>query len=140
MDLQELVSRLRRIKEEKDRLNTEELVLSSPSITDLGKVGDIFELCKEAVKESDPRSNPLSAANRRKSLFVILYLFSPKTLAGGKMSLGLRNEVARVMNISPSNVSHCYKNAWFFYEVYKDFREEVNDLFARVFEKLKKNQ
>lgn len=138
MELHEVVSRLKEIKEERLRLNDEEQTLSSPAITDPDRIPEVLEYCKESYRELHPNSKVRVSEVRRMYIFILLFLFSPKTLAGGKMSNGLRTRIAGAMGIESSNVSHYHADVWFYYTVYSDFRDDVNGMFALVFDKLKK--
>lgn len=138
MELKEMITKLCSIKEERKRLEQEEIKLSTPIIQDLRRVREVYQYCLDAHKELAPSQSPNKPFVRRRFLFVLLFLFSPKTLAGGKMGHGLRAEIAKVMKIESSNVSHYHSNILFFYNVYSDFREDVNKLFEIVFDKLKK--
>lgn len=137
MELRDMITKLCSIKEEKRRLESEERRLSTPIIQDVKRVGAVYKYCVEAHKELFPDLSCDKPFVRRRFLFVILFLFSPKTLAGGKMGHGLRAEIAKVMGIESSNISHYHSNILFFYNVYSDFRDDVNNLFRVVFEKLK---
>lgn len=137
MELKDMIKRLCEIRKELVLLEREAEALSSPIISDLNQVEEIYGYCVEAhgiLFPNVPLDKPVA---RRRVLFVVLFLFSPKTLAGTKMSRGLRAEVSKIMGVEPSNVSHYHSNLLFFYNVYEDFRSEVNKLSAIVYNKLK---
>lgn len=138
MELKDMITRLGQIKEERKRLEQEEKLYSTPFIADTERVKAVYDYCAEAYVQLAPQSQLDTPFVRRRILFVILFLFSPKTLAGGKMTHGLRAKIAAAMNMEPSNVSHYHTNILFYYKVYKDFRDDVNNIFKDVYEKLKK--
>lgn len=78
------IARIKDIQERLEELSEEEKDLSSPLLTDIRLVREIYDIFSGMVE------NPASAAQRKKFIFIILYLFSPGTLAGGKMASGLR--------------------------------------------------
>lgn len=137
MELKEMISRLCSIKDERKKLEQEEDMLSTPIIQDISRVGEVYGYCLEAHRVLFPGLPHNKPFIRRRFLFVILFLFSPKTLAGGKMGHGLRASISKVMKVTPSNISHYHSNILFFYNLYSDFRDDVNNLFALVYEKLK---
>lgn len=130
--------RLRSIKDERTKLDDEEKMLSNPALSDYDDIPKIFDYCHEAYEQLHPRTRVRASEIRRKYLFVILFLYSPKTLAGGKMSSGLRTKIAEALGVEPTNISHYHSDIWFYYTVYSDFREDVNQLFSIVFENLKR--
>lgn len=78
------IARIKDIQERLEELSEEGKDLSSPLLTDIRLVGEIYDVFSGMVE------NPASAEQRKKFIFIILYLFSPGTLAGGKMASGLR--------------------------------------------------
>lgn len=78
------IARIKDIQERMSELSEEGKDLSSPLLTDIRLVGEIYDIFSGMVE------NPASAEQRKKFIFIILYLFSPGTLAGGKMASGLR--------------------------------------------------
>lgn len=140
MELQEVIMRLRTIKMEKSRLSEEEQKLSNPMMKDMSDIPTILTYCREAYKDIHRTSVPRRPRERRIYIFILLFLFSPQTLAGGKMGSGIRESIAKAMEIESSNVSHYHSDIWFYYNVYEDFRQDVNTIFEKVFEKLRKNK
>lgn len=134
MELKEYIRRIRELSEAKKVLSEEERVLSSPMISDLSQVSRVVGYCREAYGDK-----PLKVVSRP-FLFVVLFIFSPKTLSGGKMVSGLRDKLAECLNTTASNISHYSANLMFYYQMYKDFANEVNNLFSYVYSKLKENQ
>ena len=131
---------MKRLKDKKKEILDEELRLSEPQIDDLGRVNDVFFLCVDAYQSIHPDSRNIKREAYKQILFVILFLFSPKTLSGSKMREGLRDKLSENMNMSPQSISHSISNLMFFYTVYKDFRYDVNYIFTYVFEKLREKQ
>ena len=138
MELKDMIKRLCDIRQELVLLEREAEALSSPIISDLEQVETVYGYCVEAHGQLFPNVPLDKPVSRRRILFVILFLFSPKTLAGTKMSRGLRAEISKIMGVESSNVSHYHSTILFFYNVYEDFRGDVNRLFAIVYDKLKR--
>ena len=134
MELKEYISRMRELSEANRILLEEEKKLSSPIISDLSQVERVLGYCREAYGDK-PRKNV-----SRPFLFVMLFFFSPKTLSGGKMVSGLRDKLAECLDTTASNISHYTANLMFYYVMYKDFANEVNNLFTYVYARLKENQ
>lgn len=135
-----MIDRLVEIQGEREALHREERSLSSPSMMDYDDVGRVYRFCCQAYGELHPDRHGSGSELRRQAIFVILFLYSPRTLAGGRMNSGLRRRIAEVMGLEPSNVSHYHADVWFYYSVYADFREDIDNLFARVFALLREDQ
>lgn len=124
-EIKELVQKLVCIKESQKELSREELNLSKGSYNDYSLIVEIYD--------SFPEGRTGSAFLKRKEfLFVILLLYSPAALAGGRMRRGLREVIAATVGCSCSNVSHDYQNVWFYYISYKKFREDVRDALEMI--------
>lgn len=131
---------MKRLKDAKKEILEEEMRLSEPQIDDLERVYEVFNLCVEAYMEAYPDTKNLKREGYKQILFVLLFIFSPKTLSGSKMREGLRDKLSTNLKISPQSISHSIANLMFFYTVYKDFRYDVNYIFTYVFEKLREKQ
>ena len=137
MELQEVITRLREIKEYKGRILDEERRLSTPVMRNMKDIPMVLGYCEEAYRSFHPEEGIRRSEMRRVSIFILLFLFSPQTLAGGKMGSGIREGIANAMGIESSNISHYHSNIWFYYRVYESFRNDVNNVFNVVFEKLR---
>lgn len=138
MKLQQVITRLSEIKEHRAVLDMEEKSLSTPSVTNTDLLPTILEYCREAFTELHPQGGVRSSEERRVYIFILLFLYSPRTLSGGKMSKGLRVKIASALGVESSNLSHYHADIWFRYQIYDDFRNDVNKVFEKVFEKLRK--
>jgi hypothetical protein len=75
---------------------------------------------------------------RKKFFFIVLFLYAPGVLIGDKMPSGLRNKLAHVLKLhSRSNVSGNCTGLLFLYERYKDFRDETDEIYRVIVERLK---
>ncbi|EGF56682.1 hypothetical protein HMPREF9446_02102 [Bacteroides fluxus YIT 12057] len=74
-----------------------------------------------------------SVTQRKKFIFIILYLFSPSSLAGGKMTAGLREEMSRVLGIQfKSTISDNCADVVFLYQNYGDFSGDIEYLYTEI--------
>ncbi len=73
-----------------------------------------------------------TAIVKRQFLFIVLLIFSPRSLNGGKMRGGIRNLLATVLGCKPTSISGMCRNLLFEYRHYKDFREGVNCCFEKL--------
>ena len=79
-----------------------------------------------------------SVTQRKKFIFIILYLFSPSSLAGGKMTAGLREEMSKVLGIqSKSTISDNCADVVFLYQNYGDFSGDIEYLYTEIVNRLK---
>lgn len=129
---------LKSIREQKYRLSERESEIAKPVLTDLGMIDTLYEWFKEIALEGKelPKGN---ASQRKKFIFIILYLYSPTTLAGGKMRAGLREKLAEVFPIKEKSVvSNNTNNLVFSYQLYKYFRQDVERIYKEIILRLGK--
>ena len=131
------IAELKVIREQKSRLSERENELSTPALTDLSLIPKIYEWFCEIVAERDCPPNPRSVTQRKKFLFIILFLFAPSVLAGGRLPNGIRTELAKVFpHVSPSSISHNIDNVLFLYQNYKDFRHDIDRVYSIIMDRI----
>jgi len=131
------IEEIQAIRIQKSELEKKETILSVPLLSDFTLIDSLYDWFKEGLAERNcpPRSDCVT--QRKKFLFIILYLYSPATLAGGKMLKGLRDKLARVLDIhSRTTISDNCADVVFLYNRYRYFKNEVNDLFCFLTNKL----
>jgi hypothetical protein len=128
------------IREQKSRLTERERELTRPTLTDFSLIESIYEWFKEYIKGAPPAMGPNSPVQRRRFCFVIMALYSPSALAGGRMPNGLRKALQSLYAVKPCSISWSFRNAIFYYQQYKRHRQDVNDLYLFVLGKLKERE
>lgn len=131
------IERIREIRKEKSLLSEEENKLSAAVLIDRGQMLKVKDYIFDILKEEDCPVKDSIAQTRRKFVFVVLYLYSPSTLAGGKMPDGLREAIANSFGIqAKSSISNDFSDMVFQYEHYTDFRKDVHYIFDRLIPRL----
>ena len=131
------IMELKTIREQKSRLSEREQELSAPMLTDFSLILEIYAWFKEILSGMTCPPNPESVIQRKKFIFIILYLFSPSTLAGGKMTPGLRDDLAKVLGVnSKSTISDNCADVVFLYQNYVDFSEDITCLYGHILDRL----
>lgn len=131
------IIRIKKIRIEKSELSDEENKLTTPSITDKSLIPEIYNVFRELLDERGCDPNIESVIQRKKFIFIILYLFSPSTLAGGKMASGLRDDLADILGIySKSTISDNCADIVFLYHNYADFSEDITWLYGHILDRL----
>lgn len=129
---------LKSIREQKSRLSEREQELSLPILTDLSLIPEIYDWFKEVLSGVDCPPNPESVPQRKKFLFIVLFLFAPSVLAGGRLPNGIRAEIAGVFpDVSPCVISNNIADVSFIYQQYRDFRQDIEFIYNQVLERLK---
>lgn len=129
---------LKAIREQKSRLSEREQELSEPMLTDFALIPEIYSWFKEILSQSDCPPNFESVTQRKKFLFIVLFLFAPSVLAGGRLPNGIRAEIAGVFpDVSPCVISNNIADVSFIYQQYKDFRQDIEFIYNLVLERLK---
>lgn len=129
---------LKAIREQKSRLSEREQELSAPMLTDFALIPEIYSWFKEILSQSDCPPNFESVTQRKKFLFIVLFLFVPSVLAGGRLPNGIRAEIAGVFpDVSPCVISNNIADVSFIYQQYKYFRQDIEFIYNQVLERLK---
>lgn len=132
------IMELKAIREQKSRLSERERELSSPVLTDLSLIPEIYGWFKDILAGMSCPPNPESVTQRKKFLFIVLFLFAPSVLAGGRLPNGIRAEIAGVFpDVSPCVISNNIADVSFIYQQYKDFRQDIEYLYNQIIERLK---
>lgn len=132
------IIRLKKIRIEKSELSEEENIISTPLLSDKSLIYEIYKIFAEVLSERDCPPRIESVAQRKKFIFIILYLFSPSKLAGGKIIHGIREEMQKVLNIhSNSTISDNCDNVVFEYQNYPDFSRDIEYLYTEILNRLK---
>lgn len=131
------VVRIKKIRMEKSCLSEEEQALSQPLLTDKGEIKVIYDIFVDILENREPQPNINSVIQRKKFIFIVLYLFSVGTLLGGKMPNGLREELSNVLGVKDVIISNNCKDIVFQYQNYIDFSDDVNVIYAEIVRRLK---
>ncbi len=132
------IIRLKKIRIEKSELSEEENALMAPILTDKSLILEIYHIFMELLNERGCPPNIDSVTQRKKFIFIVLYLFSPSSLAGGKTVYGIRGEIARVLGIrSECTISNNCEDVVFLYQNYGDFSGDIEYLYTEIVNRLK---
>ena len=100
-------------------------------------IGMLYRWFQEIISQKEIfRSG--NVTQRKKFIFIILFLYSPSTLAGGKMKNGLRDKLAEVLGVNAqTTISNNRNNLVFSYQLYKYFRQDVDWIYGEMMERIK---
>lgn len=128
---------LKKTREDIANLAEYEKVLSSPAICDCSLVRRIYEIFKEILSERDCAPNFESVTQRKKFIFIALYLFAPGVLIGDNMPKGLRRLLSDTLGIkSHTLISNDCNDVVFLYQNYKDFYDDTCVLYDEILNRL----
>lgn len=104
--------------------------LSEPILMDWSLLPILYQEYKGLFSKRDI-THPIY--HRQKFLFVILYLYCPSALAGERMPMGFRKELASLFGLNAcSTISDNCAGLTIMYERYLDFRKDTQLFFERV--------
>jgi len=133
------INELAQLRKEKDDIMVRESELSAPLLTDFELIPKLYEYYKEIQSNRLNSAEPGSRRYNRVFIFIIIYLYSPAALAGGKVTRGVRDVIAGVLGFkSPTAISNISADMMLQFNNYKDFRKEVEVVFRRISEWLHK--
>ena len=131
------IAEIKSIREQKSKLSEREKELTEPTLTDLNMIETLYGWFQEIISQKE-MFRLGNVTQRKKFIFIILFLYSPSTLAGGKMKNGLRNKLAEVLGVSAQTaISDNRNNLVFSYQLYKYFRRDVDWIYGEILERLK---
>lgn len=132
------IMELKAIREQKSRLSERERELSSALLHDVSLIPEIYVWFKDILAERPCPPNPENVTQRKKFLFIVLFLFAPSVLAGGRIPNGIRAEISHVFpDVSPCVISNNIADVSFIYQQYKNFRQDIEFIYNQVLERLK---
>lgn len=100
--------------------------LSTPLLTDLDHIPMLRHWYCELIGSGKPRSRK-EASRRSEFVCLVLLLYSPVTLAGGKMGNGVRKALADLFQYkSSTSITNISDNIESNYDRYKDYEENVD--------------
>lgn len=131
------IAEIKSIREQKSKLSEREKELTKPILTDLDMIGMLYRWFQEIISQKEIfRSGDVT--QRKKFIFIILLLYSPSTLAGGRMKNGLRDKLAEVLGVNAqTTISNNRNNLVFSYQLYKYFRQDVDWIYGEMMERIK---
>lgn len=128
------IESLKAIRIAKSELSRRETEMSKPLLTDLGQIKTVYDIFSSLIKGK--RDNRV--VQRKKFIFIAMYLFSPISLVGNKTQKGVREEIGKVLEMrSKSTISNNLSDMVFQYKTYAAFRSDIDILFGEIVEGLK---
>lgn len=95
------------------------------------------ELCAPLLSVAELQlALPKDALGRKVYLLVAMLLCQPGYFVGQRMRRGLRNALARKLNVQAQLISRNTRDAYTLYRIYKDFHEEVDNAYNNALKKL----
>lgn len=133
MCLLDTVEKIKALKKTRSYIDSEIVELSKPDLTDRKLIPEIYEWFKEILSERDPAPNIESPYQRKKFLFIILSLYNPGFFSDERMTIGLRKNLAGCIgDISETIISENCNDVLFIYQHYKDFSEDIDEIFTEI--------
>lgn len=129
------IAEIKSIREQKSKLSEREKELTEPTLTDLDMIGTLYGWFQEIISQKE-MFRVGNVTQRKKFIFIILFLYSPSTLAGGKMKNGLRNKLGEILGINAQTAISDNRNSLVFsYQLYKYFRQDVDFIYMEMMKK-----
>ena len=132
------IAEIKSIREQKSRLSEREKELTEPTLTDLDMIGQLWEWFREIISDRDCPGRVESAYQRKKFIFIVLFLFAPSVLAGGRMPNGLRDKIAEAIDLKDITfISHNIETIVFLRQKDKYFRRDIEYIYTEIVDRLK---
>lgn len=136
-DVFSVIYEIKSIQEDITRLSLRKSELTCPILSDLDLIPALYNWFMEAAKKLPKRNKSIL---NKEFIFIVIFLYSPGTLAGGKMKLGVRKRIADTLNINACTaVSNKCTEIVFMYKIYKYFRDDLHILYSEIMSKIQEN-
>ncbi len=133
-NISETIRNIRKAREELREATQKENLLCAPVLTDYSLIPRLYQIfCR--LTDDMPAVN----LDRRKVfIFIIQYIYAPRTLFGCKMPRGLRRRLAEALGLNAAtSVSRWASETMHHYLVYTQFRIEANRIIGGMAEQMK---
>lgn len=119
------------IQNEINKLQDRKNLLTKPKYTDFSYINELYK--KYMRFQANKNLSHKGTYNACKFIYIVLYLYSPHTLAGGKTIPGIIKRLKECLDTSSGTMVSDYINRTrFFYKTYKEFRESIDELIKDV--------
>lgn len=137
MNCLDKISALRSTCEQGAKLSELKTELSTPLLTDTQYIPVIYDwFCELSVPHRIDREE-LTNPQKAEFLFIILAIYSPITLAGGKLMNGLRDKLAALLGYkSPSAVSNFIAADLYFHYTHTGHKESIDRIYEEIWKRL----
>lgn len=126
---------LKSLSEQESELEKRKIELSKPLLTKLEYIPMMYKWsCELHVSCGALKKEEADAKFKREFLFVVLYFYSPETLAyQKKIKNGVRGVLAEVLGFTAaSGVSNLSLDVATWYGRYKDYQQSIDSLFLAL--------
>lgn len=136
-----IITQIKEVKQQKEELSKREAELSKPMLNDISFISELYEWFNEINEQRDCPPRRGCARLKKQFIFIVLFLYSPRTLSGGEIRRGVRDALAQVLSFkSPTGVSNLCTDIMFLYNNYKDFSSEVEHIYTEISSRLKSKE
>lgn len=136
-DVFSVIYEIKSIQEDIARLSLRKSELTRPMLSNLDLIPTLYDWFLEAAKKLPKRNKSIL---NKEFIFIVLFLYSPGTLAGGKMKNGLRSKIGDTLGIiGKSSISDKLDSLVFHYRMYKYFRNDLNHIYSSIKKRINKN-
>lgn len=120
---------LRKIKECRDALKEREIELVEPTLGDTS----LLQVIHTVIKQEYSKNKRLHRYDEKEYFIaIIIFLYSPKSYMGDKIRVGIRDEIAKVLDTSPERISNIFRIVRDWVVIYAELREGVEYLYSKV--------
>lgn len=118
------IAALKSVRDEIKEIRSSMAELSESILTDWALLPSLYQLFQDLFSK---RHITQSIYHRQKFLFVVLFLYCPSSLAGGRMPQGFRKVLASTLGLNATTtVSDNCSGLMVLYRSYPDFRRDAD--------------
>lgn len=111
--------------------------ISEPILSDYSLLPMMYDAFAEVFYKRGCPENATKVYHRKKLLLIIVSLYSPMALVGGRLRVGLRSQIAKLFNLnSETSISDNVSSVINDYNIYRDFRRDVDIIYRAISHRL----
>lgn len=134
----EKLNEIKEIHQQQKTLAEKEKEVTQPILTDLEHIPILYKWFRSILKNMNFPPCIEAVTQRKKFLFIILYLYSPSALNGKLMLRGLREQLARTLRLSSvSTISDNCTDLIIFYSNFKEYRDEIDAIYKEICDRIR---
>jgi len=131
------IKEMKKVRREMEEFREREMKLFRPLLKDMKHIPVIYDWFHAAqqLRNCPPREDCVKL--KKEFVFIVLYLYCPATLVGGKALPGIREKMAEILGYNAASaVSNITADVAFLYQHYRDFRQEIDLAYAYILAQL----
>ena len=133
------ITQLKQANEMLNHLQKVILELSKSDIEDLSQISSIYIEFLRLFDERVNKRNINKSEKMQMFILLVVMIYSKETFFGKKLKKGIRNKLANILSIAPTQISYNLQVVLFLYSNYDNLRKDVDYFYGEILKRIEKN-